>query len=83
MQDMNLLLQRIPLIILILLEKQFDVILHFPEDYKNSKDEQGDMRNVSVEMCKKVYKEMVKEMDKIASQEDLSKNKIKWNPLSR
>ena len=57
-------------------EKQFDVILHFPEDYKNSKDEQGDMRNVSVEMCKKVYKDMVKEMDMIASQEDLYQQNV-------
>ena len=31
------------------------------------KDEQVDIRNMLVGMSKKVYKEMVKEMDKIAS----------------
>ena len=35
-------------------------------------DERGDMRNVSVGVCKKVYKESVKEIDIIASQEDPS-----------
>ena len=39
---------------------------------KISKDESIDMRNIPVVMSKKVYKEMVKEMDKIASQEEPS-----------
>ena len=39
---------------------------------KISKDEWVDIRNMPVGMSKKVYKEMVKEMDKIASQEEPS-----------
>ena len=39
---------------------------------KISKYEQVDIRNMPVGMSKKAYKEMVKEMDKIASQEELS-----------
>ena len=39
---------------------------------KISKDEQADIRNMPVAMSKKVYKEMVKEMEKIASQEESS-----------
>ena len=39
---------------------------------KNSKDEQADIRNMPVGMSKKVYREMVKETDKIASQEEPS-----------
>ena len=34
------------------------------------KDERANIRNMPVGMSKKVYKEMVKEMDKIASQEE-------------
>ena len=37
---------------------------------KISKDEWVDIRNMPVGMSKKVYKEMVKEMDKIASREE-------------
>ena len=37
---------------------------------KISKYEWADIRNMPVVMSKKVYKEMVKEMDKIASQDD-------------
>ena len=37
---------------------------------KISKDERDDIWNMPVGMSKKVYKEMVKEMDKIASQEE-------------
>ena len=39
---------------------------------KIPKDEWGDMRNVQVEVSKNVYKEMVKEIDIIASQEEPS-----------
>ena len=39
---------------------------------KISKDERVDIRNMPVGMSKKVYKEMVKEMDKIALQEEHS-----------
>ena len=39
---------------------------------KIPKDEWGDMWNVPVGVSKKVYKEMVKEIDIIASQEDPS-----------
>ena len=35
-----------------------------------SKDERADIRNMPIGMSKKVYKEMVKEMDKISSQEE-------------
>ena len=37
---------------------------------KIPKDERGDMQNVPVGVSKKVYKDMVKEMDIIASQEE-------------
>ena len=36
---------------------------------KISKDEQADIRNIPLGMSKKVYKDMVKEMDIIASHE--------------
>ena len=42
---------------------------------KISKDERADIINMLVGMSKKVYKEMVKEMDKIASQEEPSQQK--------
>ena len=44
---------------------------------KISKDERVDIRNMPVRMSKKVYKEMVKEMDKIASQEEPSQQAFK------
>ena len=37
---------------------------------KISKDEWDDIRNMPVGISKKVYKEMVNEMEKIASQEE-------------
>ena len=39
---------------------------------KISKEERADIRNMPAGMSKKVYKEMVKEMDKIASWEEPS-----------
>ena len=48
---------------------------------KISKDEQAYIINMSVGMCKKVYKEMVKEMDKIASHEDPSQQKRASNVI--
>ena len=39
---------------------------------KISKDKRANIKNMPVGMSKKVYKEMVKEMDKIASQEEPS-----------
>ena len=39
---------------------------------KITKDERGDMRNVPIGGSKKLYKEMVKEIDIIASQEQPS-----------
>ena len=37
---------------------------------KISKDERADIRNIPVGMSKKVYKEVFKEMEKIASEEE-------------
>ena len=48
---------------------------------KISKDERADIRNMWVGMSKKVYKEMVKEMDKIASQEELSQQQRASNVI--
>ena len=48
---------------------------------KISKDEQTDIRNMPVGMSKKVYKEMVKEMDKIASQEEPSQQQRDSNVI--
>ena len=42
---------------------------------KISKDERADIKNMSVGMSKKVYKEMIKEIDKISSQEEPSQQK--------
>ena len=42
---------------------------------KISKDKRADIRNMPVGMSKKVYKEMVKEMDIIASHEEPSQQK--------
>ena len=44
----------------------------FRKIIKISKYERADIRNMPLGMSKKVYKEMVKEMDKIASQEEPS-----------
>ena len=43
------------------------------------KDERGDMKNVLVGMSKKVYREMVKEIDIIASQEEPSQQQRSSN----
>ena len=48
---------------------------------KISKDKRANIKNVAVGMSKKVYKDMVKEMDKIASQEEPSKQKRASNVL--
>ena len=48
---------------------------------KISKDERDDIRNMPVGMSKKVYKEMVKEMDKIALQEEPSQQQRASNVI--
>ena len=48
---------------------------------KISKDEQVDIKNMPVGMSKKVYKEMVKEMDKIASREEQSQQQCASNVI--
>ena len=48
---------------------------------KISKDERADIKNIPVVMSKKVYKEMVKEMDKIASQEEPSQQQRASNVI--
>ena len=48
---------------------------------KISKYERADIRNMPVGMSKKVYKEMVKEMDKISSQEEPSQQKRASNMI--
>jgi len=48
---------------------------------KISKDERPDIRNILVRMSKKVYKEMVKEMEKIASQEEPSQQQCASNVI--
>ena len=48
---------------------------------KISKDERVDTRNMPIGMSKKVYKEMVKEMDKIASQEEPSQQQRASNVI--
>ena len=48
---------------------------------KISKDEWVDVGNMPVGMFKKVYKEMVKEMDKIASQEEPSQQQLASNVI--
>ena len=48
---------------------------------KISKDERADIRNMPVGMSKKMYKEMVKEMDKIASQEEPSQQQRASNVI--
>ena len=48
---------------------------------KISKDERFNIINMPVGMSKKVYKEMVKEMDKIASQEEPSQQQHSSNVI--
>ena len=48
---------------------------------KISKDERADIRNMPVGMSKNLYKEMVKEMDKIASQEEPSQQQHASNVI--
>ena len=48
---------------------------------KISKDEWADIRNMPVGMSKKLYKEMVKEMDKIASREEPSQQQRASNVI--
>ena len=48
---------------------------------KISKDEWVDIKNMSVRMSKKVYKEMVKKMDIIASHEEPSKQQRASNVI--
>ena len=48
---------------------------------KISKDEQADIKNMPVGMSKKVYKEMFKEMDKIASREEPSQQQRASNSI--
>ena len=48
---------------------------------KISKDERVDIKNMPVGMSKKVYKEMVKEMDKIALQEEPSQQQRASNVI--
>ena len=48
---------------------------------KISKDERDNIRNMPVGMSKKVYKEMVKEMDKIESQEEPSQQQHASNVI--
>ena len=48
---------------------------------KISKDKRANIRNMLVRMSKKVYKEMVKDMDKIASQEEPSQQQCASNVI--
>ena len=48
---------------------------------KISKDERANIRNMPVGMSKKVYKEMVKEMNKITSQEEPSQQQRASNVI--
>ena len=48
---------------------------------KISKIERADIRNMLVGMSKKVYKEMVKEIDKIALQEEPSQQQSASNVI--
>ena len=48
---------------------------------KISKYERADIRNMRVGMSKKVYKEIVKDMDKIASQEESSQQQRASNVI--
>ena len=50
---------------------------------KIPKGEQGDMRNVPVGVSKNVYKDMVKEIDIIASQEEPSQQQRATNVENR
>ena len=48
---------------------------------KISKDEWSNTKNIPVRMSKKVYKDMVKEMDIIASHEDPSQQQLASNVI--
>ena len=48
---------------------------------KISKDERANIKNILVGMSKKVYKEMVKEMDKISSREEPSQQQRNSNVI--
>ena len=48
---------------------------------KISKDEWADIKNMPVGMSRKVYKEMVKEIDKIASREEPSQQQRDSNVI--
>ena len=50
---------------------------------KISKDEGADIRNMPVGMSKKVYKEMVKEMDKLALREEPSQQQCASNVICK
>ena len=50
---------------------------------KISKDEWADIRNMPVWVSKKVYKDMVKEMEKIASQEEPSQQQHASNLICK
>ena len=49
-----------------------NVLFIFQENYENSKGEMGDQKYMLVSMSKKVYKEMVNEMNIIALRKDPS-----------
>ena len=48
---------------------------------KISKDERAEIRNMRIGTSKKVYKEMVKEMDKIALREEPSQQQCASNVI--
>ena len=48
---------------------------------KISKDERADIKSIPIGMSKKVYKDMVKEMEKIASQEEPSQQQSASNVI--
>ena len=54
-------------------------MLHFHEDYEKSKYERANIGNMPIGMSKRVYKEMVKEVDKISLQEEPSKQQCASN----
>ena len=48
------------------------MLLVFQENYENSKGKMGDLQSMLIGMSKKVYKEMLKEMNIIASRDEPS-----------
>ena len=48
---------------------------------KISKDERADIRNIPLGMSKRVYKDMVKDMEKIASQKEPSQQQRASNVI--